>query len=325
MQFNRKTARTLLLALVVLTSAVAGAAAWDTETTATTTTSDVSGASTSIAWYTDDSTQEVYFETDLASSGENYTLEISNGDAEISTVYYENDSANTPASGHRSWTVTHTELVDELPSGWSSGTYTVEVVNETGNAIESSELVLNKQGTNTTARVWVSSESENYTTVGDPLSADSLTIETDEPNFALAALGAENDTVATFEDDVSIDGNNTSSVAFVLNGQSAEAMDNASEGRDDGEWIYGAQLTADSNAEPGLTLLQVYKNEAPEDAGDNYAVYHEGNSTLVMPQNDEFNSANSIQVNGVAGESYGFWEAAGAFGYGETATKAAGL
>lgn len=319
MAVNFRKMGALLTALVLLLSAAGGAAAiaWDTETVNTATTSDVSGTSTTVQWYPDNSTESVYVEVSGANNSD-LRLEIQNGATEIDSAYYENATPDTEnaSSGHYSWTVTHSELRSSLPSDYQGGAYDIVVANATSDKIlMESELVLSNQKANgTTARIFVENASTTSDAVGNSLIADSLEVESEEPGRVRALLGAENDTTATFRDDVSVDGANTTVEYVLRDSQTADAMDTAAESREDGEWIYGAQFVVSSSSFDSK-YTKVYKSEAPEDPESTYMVYSPSSDTLTLHTEDEdFSSAKQLSVRGVAGEGYSFGDAFDAFG-----------
>lgn len=304
----------VLFAVLLLTSVMGAAAAatWDTETTSTSTTSDVSGASNTLTWYAGNETETVYFEVDGAGTSD-LTLELSNGADAIDTVYYENATADTENSsaGHYSWTVTHAELSEELPSHYSSSTYEVEVINNTdGSVVTNTSLTLAWDGTETTARVAVANDSRSVDSIGDDLSADSLEVENQSTWFG---FGAEK-TTSTYRDDVAVDGNNTTVQMDLMDPDAADSMSSAAEGHDDGERIYDARFVVSSSTAEAQ-LAPVYKNEAPSDPPtDTYVVYDTSKDRLELTTASAFDDATTLHVTGVAGEGYSFGEALSAFG-----------
>lgn len=319
MAVNFRKMGALLTALVLLLSAVGGAAAvaaWDTETTATTTTSDVSGASTTVQWYPGNTTENVYVEVSGAANSD-LRLEIRNGATAIDSAYYQNATPDTEdaTNGHYSWTVTHAELRSSLPSDYTGGTYDIVVTNATSDELLlESELVLSNQDANTTARIFVENASTTSDAVGNALIADSLEVESEEPGRVRALLGAENDTTATFRDDVTVDGSNTTVEYVLRDSQTADAMDTAAESREDGEWIYGAQFVVSSSSFDSK-YTKVYKSEAPEDPESTYMVYSPSSDTLTLhTEEEDFSTAKQLSVRGVAGEGYSFGDAFDAFG-----------
>lgn len=306
-----------LVAVLLFTSMVGGAAAlqWDTETTNTTTTSDVSGASNSIVWYADSETETVYFEVSGATTSE-LRLDISNGADGINSTYLSdaNPTEEDATNGHYSWNISHATLRSELPSSYTGGTYDVEVINTSGTeevVEESSEITLTFDSTQTTARVFVEDSSSGVESVGNDLVADSMDVETEETWWGLG----ENRTTATYRDDVAIDGNNTTVQVAFKNSSAADAMSAAAEGYDNGEWVHGAQFVVSSST-TDAKLSKVYLNEAPSETPDTYAVYDNSSKELTL-HSTEFDDAQELHIRGVANQGYSFGDLFNAYGIGD--------
>ena len=303
-----------LVALLMLTSLVgaAAAASWDTETTSTATTSDVSGSSSTATWYAGSTTEKEYYEVQNAGS-DIPTLEIRNGAADLNTTYYTNSSADTTnaSQGHYAWNITHAELRSELPSGYTGGTYTVAVVNETtGNDIVTHQRTLNFNSTETTARVMVENASRTPEAIGNSLTADSLEVNEESTWFGLSSKN-----VSVFRDDVAVDGGNTTVQMELQDPDAISSMDAATSDREDGEWIKGAQFAVSSST-TDTRLAKVYLNEAPEETPETYAVYDNSTKRLTL-HSTEFDDAQELHVRGVANDGYSFGELFNQHGIGD--------
>lgn len=314
----------LAVALMVLLSAIGGAAAitFDTETTTTTTQSDISGTSTTATWYTANSSERLWIETDNANSSA-LRVEFSSAGA----TFYTNSTVETldATNGHYAFNLSHAELAEELPSAWDNSTYQVKIYNSTTDAeLLSTELTLSKADSDD-VRVFVAGASENSSAQGNSLLAHNLDVQTDEPGFIMSLLGGENQTTSTFEDSVMINGS-SSAVSYVLDETAtADAMDAAAESREDGEWIYGAQFVAEGD-DSGIHYMKIYKNEAPDsvDSDELYAVYDTTSSELQINSGSTFADDTELDVTGVVGESYSFTEVYQNFGISSAVTELIG-
>lgn len=301
-------------ALILLTSAVGGAAAiaWDTETTNTTTTSDVDGTTTSLDVYHGNSTKTTHFEVSGASTS-NLTLRMSPAADGVDYVAYSNSSADEldATNGHYGWDVSHDELAD-LPRSVSGGEYDVEIINEdNGNEVlNATTITFNQANSDKKAIMVLTQDTTDNGAAMTHLVADRLEHSEESAGFLASLSGANDTTTATWSGYTTVDGDNTTVDVRMENSTTADAYSSAASDYDDGDWI--RESTIFLNGIPH----KVYKNEAPSDAEGTTVVYKSSSDKLVVsPSGEHYQDVRTLQMRGAAGQSYGFGELWSNFGY----------
>lgn len=315
---TRKIAAPLMALLMLLSVAAGGAVAvegWDTETTDTVPTSDAAGATTTLTWNVSSSGQFVYVAIDGATNKTNYTAQYRS--PHTNKVLFQNKSAKTEAvtgtGSYYSWNDSHADLAANLPRAHDGGTYNLTIKNESsGNVVLSTELILDAANSSDSAQIYVSDAAATVDSDGSPLEADVLTLEDEEMGLiGSLAFWSNASEVATVRDNAAVDSNATLTY-HMLNTSTAEAYDAAAEDVADSGTMWSAQTIVNDE------LAKTYKGSAPDAAGSDgqpYAVYDERTDELTIYPGDTTTDRKTADVKAVAGESFGFWEAANAFGY----------
>jgi len=306
MKLNARKLISALVAILVVTTGVAAAATFDTETTTTGSESDISGSTNTIDLYLGNSSQALYVETDGASTS-NLTLNITPAETGVDTVVYTNSTPDTvnDSNGHYAWNITHDELED-IPRDESGGTFNVTITNESGTEILSTEVTFNTPNDeNAVMLVTDGGEGSAMT----PLVADSVEITSEEGWYS-------SKNVSTWSGYTTINGSESTVTVDLENSSTADAYASAAEGVDDGEWM--TESTVWINGVPH----KVYKNEFPDDVDSDQTtvVYDNDTEQLTVNPGSEYADTSTVSIRATGNEGYGFGELWSNFG----ATEALG-
>lgn len=246
--------------------------------------------------------ETVIYETDANSDDlddfENLTLlveydghavaEYDDFDAEISG----DDDEETPLE--LEWEIAHDDL-EKLPGDAGETTTTDVSVTEMEDAEDAEEVIDEFE---------VDVEFSNERAVVSAFSADDSVATFDESDGLLSYFSND---VATIEDDVGIDGENTDVHVYADDSDMIDAYDDVAEDAEDGDRL-GAMMTSTTDD----SVVYVFNNEAGEtitgdevDADeDTYAVY-EGNGEVVFNLGeDDYEGEEEVSVSAVGGETF---------------------
>lgn len=310
---NFKKIATLAVIAMVLTTGMAAAIAWDTETTNTTTTSDLSGASNTVTFDPGNSSESIYVEVSGAST-ENLTMEMSPAQSGVNYVAYSNATPDTEdaTNGHYSWTVTHKELED-VPRDLDGGTYTATVYDDTGAELLTTEVALDSSGVEDNVVLAVTDDGGSSGAAMSNLVADTLEVSQKDVGFLGVSSkygSADKQNVSTWSGYTAVNGSNSTVQVNFENSTTADAYTSAAEGVDDGEWL--TDSTVFINGVPH----KVYSENAPDDldADATTVVYKNSTDTLEINPGADYDNARNLQIRSTAGNGYGFGTLQSEFG-----------
>lgn len=295
---NMKTVLSALVAAMMLLSvAVGGAAAWAAD-------SDIDGDTGQIAVDTasdeqitvaiDDTEADDVDDVELRVIG----FDFSEGESLESTIYEAGAEHDETAETYV-WDVNESDLSD-APQAGSAGGMAFEVVDTSGD----SEEVLFVQdvqgdfanGFDVSAVHVGASDDMNDTT--SPLVSDTETIESDSLGGFLG-IGAEDTDTLSASGWTEVDGDDTT-VNLHLYNDAADAMDDAAVDADEGDLL---ATTLFVNADPVL----VYADEAPEELdGHTVAVYDSDSDTIEIELGEEHEGAGTVTYDIETHDGHGF-------------------
>lgn len=317
----------VLAALTLIMAAVAGGfagagvatdttATWDTETTTSASTSDVSGG-TVLSFYPENDTKQIRVQTDQVSASKgDLKVVVSHPSPDINTTYYsygtesgESWTTVNSTNGQFMTQINHTALSD-VPRVLNGGEVEVSVVNASNDhTLTTATVALDTSHKSaTTARIPVLDVSGSSAAYDSPYVADDLDVSKESGMIPL--LGSS-ETVASFSDEISVDGTNTTVEVPIRDSETQSAFDAAASDVSSGEWMTDATLVV--NNEP----LKIYKDNASNvESGQAYAVYDSTNKVLTLKWNGDkdFQNADGVVIDSTAGDSYEFGTLSDAFG-----------
>lgn len=298
-----------LFAVLVVSTGIAAAATFDTETIDTATQSDVSGATNTVVLDPGNATESLYVETDGASTG-NLTLEITPAEKGLNTVVYKNETPVTVNStaGHYAFDVGHDELAD-TPRDEIGGTYNVTVVNDTGGVEAQTEVTFetSKAGDDN-AVMWVTDDSGTDAAAMSNLVADSVEITGEETGIL---YWSEEFNISTWSGYTAVNGTHSNVTIHFKNTSTSGAYGNTvDEDTENGDWITGQTVWV--NGIPH----KVYMNEAPEDVekGETVVTYDNSTKTLNADLGKEYEGTRTVSIRATGGDGYAFGELWSNFG-----------
>jgi hypothetical protein len=312
-----------ITALLLLFAAVGGAvAAFDTETTDTSTTSDVSGATNTVTADWLNASESLYVETDGVADPANVSLELSPAEKGVDYVAYTNASPDVTNStaGHAAFNVSYDEL--DIPRDADGATYNLTVRNESGDAVEQTEVTFQSaDGANEDSVIAVTDDAGTVGSANIPLVADRLELEDKSGGlFSMSTLAFwssssdDSDTpqIATWSGYTTTNSSASEIRVDLENASTSDAYADAAGDAESGDWVRG--MTMWVNGVP----QKVYYGSAPDDVDENATtvVYKESSDSLVIDTGENLDTSRTVNIRSTAGSGYGGGEIISNFGWG---------
>lgn len=308
MNFSKTRVAALVMAVLLVGAAGLGAAAFDTETSTTSTTSDVTSSSVdTITFDPGNDSKTLRVQTDGFTGNEtDLALKIYPEDTTTETLLYENTSDPVNESdGQYAFIENHSDL-SELPIGYETGDYGVEVINETdGTIVAEGNITLDKSASDdATARIMVA----NTSLSSSALVPDSFELTAAETGWLSTLNYFANDTeedTANVNAHSNIAGNGSTLVLDIEDAGTQDSIDAAiPSDAESGDWL--TQIHVASN----LNWAPVYYDSAPDsvDSDDTYAVYDSTAEEIEVHHGDSFENVEVTSVKMTTNEDLGLFE-----------------
>ena len=293
-----------LMAIMMVTSVMVGAAAaavsFDNETTNTSTTSDITGGE-SVSTFNASADQYKWIEVSSDSNETKFEV-VNNETGEVIETFDNSHSSfqtTNSSAGHYAWNISHQELFQHVPIQANSNA-TVDIVTYNDSTVDNPDT--------TTATVTLEGTNERTVVYAGNSFASSSVFESVTDNriaglsVPLDLFGSQASVADIQQDNVSVDGDNTT-VTYVLESQDvADPFDASATDADTGERI-DSQLWI--NNEP----YAIYNGDAPDDvdANETYGVYDSSSGAIEINLGDDHSDASSLDIEMLGNEDFGLW------------------
>ena len=302
---NRHISRTTIAALafvalmVTAPMAMAAAPSLDTESTNTTTTSDVA-AGDALLDFNASASEHTYIEYTADSSNSKVAIK----DPSTGETYYSNASVMTTDStnGHYAVNVSHDKL-SRVPVEANSNT-TVEVVITNNTEVSSPD-------THAFNLTLAADGSRSVIDLNDHVSADEDVFESETVGLLgiemLSDYVGEHTTSDLSQDNVAIDGENTTVTVHLTNSTAQDSFATATDGTEAGMLDIDVQTTMSAGSDD--TSVPIFVDEAADEMpdGQTYGVYDSNSNKITYHLGDSFDGKSEIDSLTVkSGHSWGW-------------------
>ena len=275
------------LAVTAVPLGMAAKPSLDSETTNTTTTTDVTNDSV-LSDFDASASNHTYIE--YTADSDNSAVKIK--DPDTGTVYYKNTSVMTTdgTNGHYAVNISHDELADMPVEANKNTTATVVITNNTEASNPdtfSFNLTLAADGSRTVVDL-----NNDVASNEDSFSSKTLGLFGIE---SLAGLVGDHEVSSLDQNDLSVNGSNTTVTVYLSNQTAQDAFSAATKGTEAG--VLDVDLSATMDTGSKEVVVPHFIDEAPDtDAldGTTYGVYHTDSNKIVYHLGDEFDGKSEI-------------------------------
>ncbi|QLH83403.1 hypothetical protein [Halosimplex pelagicum] len=267
----------LALAVLLATTAAAGAVQFDDEQTNTATDSDVTATSNVVEY---NSSADIYLEAVVETTSPAILVEdpetnetlVNKTGSDLTQTY--SDESSTPNVYHYSANVSQSVLSSVEMAAGENKSFEVTIVNDVSAADPST----------TTQTMYVHNDPKRtYLKLTDAeVGEDGLaTLQTETlAGYQLPIFGQE---VATIEQSVPVNGSATTATIDVKNSTLSDRLSSSASGKSSGDWIVSTLATVDD--EPA----RVFMDETPDSVdNETHLVYHSGSDSIEVVTGEDY-------------------------------------